>query len=345
MTHKSRSIISLVVISLTGLFFTTPVQAKTRLLVNCFLPPQHFLCREVLPEWKKSVEAATEKRVVINIPAKSMSPPPAQLESVLNGVFDGALQFNGFITEQVVGPRISMTPFTAVADSEVMSMALWRTYEKFMADKNEYQGVQLLGLFAAPGADFFSTTNTPITTLDDLKSRKMWALPGAPAELLKTLGTPVVSTPAVGMNEIISHGVVDGHVGAPSNEVVAFNVLPYSKSVTRTRQKIFSPGFSFFVSDAKWKAISPQDQQAILAVSGEAFSRMAGATWWKHEQEALKKIDEKIQVLEADPAFEAEMIKASQPFIDAWIKQAEAKGIDGKTALQFYQDTINELVQ
>ena len=37
------------------LALTTTAQAKSRLLVNCFFPPQHFVCKEILPKWKAAV--------------------------------------------------------------------------------------------------------------------------------------------------------------------------------------------------------------------------------------------------------------------------------------------------
>lgn len=319
--------------------------AETRLLINCFAPPQHVMCRDILPAWKDNVEKATSKRVTIEFPAKSMAPPPAQWESVTKGVFDGALQFNGFIAKQVAGTRVAMAPFVAVSNAEAMSVALWRTYEKFMADKGEYNEVQLLGLFTAPGADFYSMNDTPLTGIDALKSRKMWALPGVTSTLLKELGTPVVSGPAVQMHEIIARGVVDGFVGIPASDVVAFKLTPYVKSVTVTKRKIFAPAFSFFVSKEKWAKLSAGDQKAIMSVSGEKFAALAGAAWRKLEDGATAELKRAgIRFVEAAPAFEEALVKASAAFTDGWVKEAGAKGIDGKAALEFYTRTLAELL-
>lgn len=318
--------------------------AETRLLINCFAPPQHVMCRDILPAWKDSVEKVTAKRVTIEFPAKSMAPPPAQWESVTKGVFDGALQFNGFIAKQVVGTRVAMSPFVAVSNAEAMSVALWRTYEKFMADKGEYNEVQLLGLFTAPGADFFSMTDTPITSIESLKGRKMWALPGVTSTLLKEVGTPVVSGPAVQMHEIIARGVVDGFVGIPTSDVVAFKLTAYVKSVTVTKRKIFAPTFSFFVSKEKWAKIAAEDQKVILSVSGEKFAALAGGAWRKIEEGAAAELKKAgIRFVDATPAFEDALVKASAAFNEGWIKEAGAKGIDGKAALEFYTRTLEQL--
>ena len=60
--------------------------------------------------------------------------------------------------------------------------------------------------------------------IDDLKSRKMWALPGVTANVIKGTGSAVVAGPAVQMLEIISKGVVDGYTGVPFSSVVQFKL-------------------------------------------------------------------------------------------------------------------------
>lgn len=333
---------TLLVVS-AALLLARPAQAETEILVNCFWPPQHFICREVLPTWRDRVESVTGGRVSIRFLAKSMAAPQAQWESVVYGVFDGAVQFNGFIDKQVVGTQVSMTPFSAIADAEAMSVALWRTYEKFMADAGEYDDVKLIGLFISPGADFYSMTDVPITSLDTMSNRKMWAVPGVVARVLGELDTPVVSSPSVQMNEIISRGVVDGFVGIPASDAFALKVLPYARSVTVTRRKIFSPTFSFFLGRDKWSEISPGDQAAVMSVSGEAFARLAGSVWARYETRALGSIARKVQLIEASDSFESALIEASQPFTRRWIEAADARGIDGAAALEFYRETAIRL--
>lgn len=318
-------------------------QANTRLIVNCFFPPKHFVCQDILPKWKEAVEEATDKRVRIVFPAKSMSPPPEQLNSVRNGIFDGAVQFNGFIANEVKGPLVAMIPFTGTSNAEASSVALWRTYEAHLAQADEYDGVELLGLFVSPGADFYSMTDTPITSLADATGRKMWALPGVTAGTLKNNGGSVVSGPAVQMTEIIQRGVVDGFVGIPASDTRAFNVAPYAKSVTQTKRKIFAPTFSFFLSSEKWAEITVEDQAAIKAVSGEEFARLAGGVWGGIEAKILDELPGSMEVVEASDEFEAELVAASSGFVDGWKTAVAEKGIDGAAALEFYSGQIDAL--
>lgn len=318
--------------------------ASTRLLVNCFFPPQHFVCAEVLPTWKEAVEQATDGRVKIRFPASSMAPPPEQLASVRSGIFDAAVQFNGFIANEAPGSLVAMMPFAGTNDAEVNSLAFWRTYEKFFSKSNEYADAKLLGLFAAPGADFYSTTDQPINNLSDAIDRKMWALPGATAEVLKSSGGSVVSGPAVQMTEIIQRGVVDGFVGIPTSDARAFNVLPYAKSVTRTSRKIFAPSFSFVINERKWSELDEKDRQAIMAVSGEQFARQAGQAWNRAEQGAIDSIASDVAVNIATKQFEADLLEASSGISNKWSARMAEAGLAGEQALNYYIEQTNELI-
>ncbi|EKE45656.1 TRAP-type C4-dicarboxylate transport system, periplasmic component [Oceaniovalibus guishaninsula JLT2003] len=327
-----------------GLTLTAPAaDAATRIVANCFFPAQHFNCRDVMAAWGEEVERVTDRRVRVNIPAKSMAPPPEQLASVRGGVFDAAFQFNGFIANEATGGAVSLLPFSGSADARANSFALWRTWEAHLADADPIEGVHMLGLFVAPGADFYSMTDTPITSVDEMTGRKMWALPGVTAEMLKQEGSPVVSGPAVQMTEIVQRGVVDGFVGIPASDAASFNVLPYATSVTRTGRKIFTPSFSFFVGEETWNEISAEDQAAIMSVSGEAFAELAGDVWNREEGAAWAEIEAEMEVVDASDAFEAELDGLARPFVDGWLAEAAAKGIDAEAALETYTGTVAEL--
>ena len=330
-------------VAASGIGLAATASAETRLLFNCFWPPQHFMCREILGSWKESVEQVTEGRVVIDLPAQSLAPPPKQMNSVRSGIFDGSIQANIFIANEVTGAEVTFVPFASSLNAEVNSIALWRTYQKFFADVGEYEGVHLLGLFSTPGVDLYSLSSEPINSLDAAISRKLWALPGNVADLMKTAGAPVVAGPAVQMTEIIQRGVVDGYVGIGAADSIALNTAPYVSSVTRTERKINAGSFSFFVNERSWNEIPPEDQQAIMSVSGETFARLAGGVWAKYENAAWEKFGGAIEIVDASPAFEAELADIATPFVAAWVQEANARGVDGQAALDFYRHQIETL--
>ncbi len=114
-----------------------PAQAAETILFNCFFPPQHYMCTQMVPELGRRIAEATEGRVKLRIPPKSVAAPPDQYDAVVNGVVDGALQFNAFIANRVTGIQVAHLPFMGSENAEPASVALWKTYQKFFADKGE----------------------------------------------------------------------------------------------------------------------------------------------------------------------------------------------------------------
>ena len=326
-------------LSVAALAAPQMAEDKTRLLVNCFWPARHFACAEVLPAWIEEVERVTEGRVTGIIPPKSVAPPPEQLAAVEKGLADVAVQFNGLIQNRIQGPLVAMQPFIATHDAEAMSKALWATNRKFFAD--EFDTVHLHSQFVISPGELYSQSDTPINSVEDLASRKIWALPGPLAAVTKKLGAGVVSTPAVKSNEIISRGVVDGHLGLDPQAVKAFQLMPYTKSTTSFEKAVYSTSFSVFINPDKWAEISEADRAAIDSVSGEVLGAAFGARWNKAAAAAeAVYADEGITVVAADPAFEAALVEASGFVTEGWLKKAGDAGIDAAAALDFYKSQL-----
>jgi TRAP-type C4-dicarboxylate transport system substrate-binding protein len=94
------------------------------------------------------------------------------------------------------------------------------------------------------------------------------------------------------------------------------------------------------MNEDKWNKLPKQDQDAIEKVSGEHLARLAGQSWDEADKkgmEGMKKAG--IKIVNADPAFVAEVKKRSAPIIDDWVKQASAKGVDARKILdEFYAE-------
>lgn len=328
-------------VALAGL---APSAASAQTIVyNCFFPPQHYTCRTMLRGWSERIEKATSGRVKFNIPPKTLAAPPDQYDGVVNGVMDAAIQFNQFISNKVTGIQVGQLPFIGTESAESGSIALWRTYQKFFAGKNEYGPVKLLAVYATNGAEFWSMTDQPIRTLDDIKSRKMWALPGVTANVIKETGSAVVAGPAVQMLEIISKGVVDGYVGVPFSSLISFKLMDYTRSATLFDNKIFTPTFSFFVHEKKWNEIPAADRAAIVGLSGEKISRYFGQVQDGVQAKAkVAVLKHGIKTHPGDAATLARLEAIGQPMIDAWLKKVAAMGVDGKAVIAYYKSVLAE---
>lgn len=312
---------------------------QTNLVFNSFVPPKHLLKVLILDPWAADVEKATQGRVKITIPPTTAAPPPQVVDATRKGIVDGGYVFNGFVANQFKTVQIGHLPW-GNGPTEAMSVALWRTHEKFFAKADEYKDIQLIGLFLLPAGEIYSLKD-PITSAKDLAGKKVWALPGTAARMMETLKAGVTSGPAVRSHDLISAGTVDAFIGTSVSDNRAFNNLQYAKSITDVPGKLNSPSFSMFFNAKKWASLSAADREAIMKLGGEHLARRFAAID-KAEVEAWAEAREKhkIQVVKATPAFVAELRAAGKPVEDEWVAEVKKLGVDGEAALKFYRDTV-----
>lgn len=310
--------------------------AEDKILFNVFTPPKANPSDKIMLPWVKELNAAGKGVLTIEVPTQSLAPPPRQMDIVTQGVADGAFIFNAFLQKRVPQVQVSLLPLTKTT-GEADGVALWRTYGKFFKAGDPFKDVMLLGFFAAPGGHLFSMKDEPIRTAADVKTMKMWSLPGYPSIMLKNMGTAVVPGPAVRMYEIVSKGTVDAYCCVDLADAYAFNAAQFAKSMTVVPGAMFGASFSVFMSKAKWSALSQKSRDLILSMSGEKLARRsAGWDAAIQKAEARFKADGK-QTLDAPAELVAALQAAAQPVHDAWVKEVSAMGVDGKAALAFYR--------
>jgi TRAP-type transport system periplasmic protein len=159
----------------------------------------------------------------------------------------------------------------------------------------------------------------------------------------KVLGASPFFKPASDSYEILSSGIADG-IFFPLESIKSFNLDKIVKYATLFPGGFYSSSFGFFMNEDKWNKLSKQDQDAIWSVSGESLARLAGRSWDAADRgglEAMKAAG--VQIIEASPAFVAEVRQRTAPLVQEWIKSANAKGVDGAKAWAEYQDELKKV--
>ena len=332
---KFTLIRSVAAISL-ALAAAAPASAQqTKVLFNSFIARGHFFNQEIVLPWLEEVSKATQGRVVFEVPPTSLAAPQAQYEGVVKGVFDAAYVNNSWIQHAVKLPIVAQLPYTVVS-AEANSIALARTYDKYFAKVNEYKDVQVFGFYVGVGGDIVSAKN-PIQAAADLKGIKTYSLPGPTVEILTAAGAAVVAAPAVRAYELISGGTVDAFAGISSFDFEQFKSMQYGKHVVRVPGGTTAPVFSFIMNKMKWESISPADRDTILRMAREPLAKRVGYIDRSVRESDARLASAGVKVAAPSPAFMAELQRLGQPVIDAWIKEANALGVDGKAALEYYK--------
>jgi len=222
--------------------------------------------------------------------------------------------------------------------AEVNSVAYSRIHWKYLQQANEYKGVKLLGVFTHGPGQMFSVKK-PVTSVADLAGMKVRSGGGISEASAKALGASPLVKPAPESYELLSSGVADATF-FPSESIKSFNLDKVVKHATYFPGGFYSSSFGFFMNEDKWNKLSKQDQDAINSVSGEALARLAGKAWDAADKvgiDALKAAG--VAMVDANPAFVADVRKRTEPLISDWVKAANAKGIDGaKVFAEFHEE-------
>lgn len=314
--------------------------AETKLLFSTFFPQTHPIIAKVMVPWMKDVEAATNGRVKVEMASASLAPPPGQMDMVQKGVADIALQYTGVVPKRLQPELMTELPGTT-GSSAAMSRALWETHQKYFAKDDRYKGTELLSLFVFPTQHFFCMKEC-FTTIEQFRSAKIATTPGTAARQYGALTSGIVAGPAVRYFEVVSKGIVDGYGAITAPDIYSFNLAPSTAGMLQLKELGTAGSFALLMNEGKWKSLPAADREAIAKLSGAAFTaRMAEMD--KADEEALKKMAAGgIKISEVNPKLLAELRKAYAFLDEEWIKDASARGIDAKAALQFYRDQLRK---
>lgn len=309
-------------------------RAETKILFNYFVPPKHPVKVGVIDPWTDRVTKATDGRIAVSYPAKTLAPAPRQWKMVTSGIADATIMFNNFERKRLTLDQVGTLPFS-ITDASATAVALWRTHKKYFEAKNQYKGVKLLGFFMHGGGEFFSLKD-PITSLADLKKMKVRVPPGDVAKAVGKTGAAVVPTPGIKAYDVVSKGIVDGMV-FPLADVWKLKMMPYVKHVTKVPGKVYGAVFSFYMNQKVWDRLSAADKAVVIAASEEKIAEDSN-NWGNIDMEAEALYRKNgIGVRDASPEFTADL-KRLWAYLDRnWVDAANKAGVDGEAALAFFR--------
>jgi TRAP-type transport system periplasmic protein len=327
-----------VIAPLWTLIATASAQEPVVLRFNRWVPPTHHFHTQIMVPWAERVAKASDGRVRIEFTPASLGAPARQFELALTGVADITSGNQTYTPERFILSRALELPF--LADSaEALSVAHWRVQERFLSKADEFKGTKLLTVFNNGPTQMF-TTKKAIVSIDDLKGLKIRAPGGVPTEVAKAIGTVPVAAAITETYEMLSRGIVDGASLAPDS-VRSFNMDKFLEFETQVPLGLYNSAFFVVMNQAKWDGLSPANQQAILAVSGERFAAQAGRVWDEQDKIANDQFSKSgMKIVRADPELTA-ALKQRLGFIDdEWVKLAAQKGVNGAEVLKFIREQV-----
>jgi TRAP-type C4-dicarboxylate transport system substrate-binding protein len=281
------------------------------------------------------VEKASAGRIKIEFTPASLGAPPRQFDLAATGVADITAGNQTYTPERFVASRVAELPFLGDT-AESLSVAQWRVHEKYLARANEYKGTRLLTVFNNGPYQIFTTKKT-IVAAADLKNLKMRAAGGMPTDIAKALDVVPVATPITEAYETLSRGIVEGTF-LPPDSVRSFQLDKFLEHQIKVPRGLFNAAFFVVISEKKFAALSSANQAAMLSVSGETFARIAGRVWDDQDRIANEQFAKSgMKVTVANAALMGELSKRLSRIEEMWIKEASARGIEARAALDMFR--------
>ncbi len=312
---------------------TGAAQAQvTTIKFSHFLAPNSNFHKFVAEPWCAAIEKDSGGKLKCQLyPALQLGGTPPQLvDQVKNGVADVVWTSPSYSTGRFPRTEALELPFTLPPGGLNGSKAMWEYYQKNAQE--DFKDFKVLAIFSASNV-VMSTASKPILTVDGFKGIKLRSPSRFSSLFLSALGGTPVNMPIAQVTESVSKGVIDGAM-AP------WEVLPATKIDEVTKYHMEGqpgqPGFTqtpmaVLMNKAKFEGL-PADLKAVIDKhSGTALVEMTGKVWDQGNEDARKKMSgqgNKVLVIKNEDY--AAMKKAVASVEEDWIKQATAKGLDGK---------------
>jgi len=324
-------------LSMFAALSSAAVRAEEVLNMSNWLPPTHPITTEIIKPWIDSVREKSGGRLVIRMLPKALGAPPAHFPLARDGVADVVIGVPGYTPGLFVSDKLYTLPFIGNTATSV-SLAAWRTHQKYFKTLDEYKGVHLLGLFShGPGQVH---TKREIRSLADLRGLKVRVTGGYLNEITSSLKMVPLLKPATESYELLSSGVADGTL-LPIESMAAFHLPKVTTHTLLVPGGLYFATFFVGINEGKYKALSPEARAALDAASGEALVRLAAGVFDAGDTRVLKELKasgHKLSV--ASDQLKGEIQAATAHIEKLWLQEIKAKGMDGAEALRYFREQI-----
>ena len=303
-----------------------------------WIPPTHTQNARVIRPYLEEISEVTEGRVVVEISSAPLGPPPRNYQLVADGIADMAWGVHGFTPGVFPASELVELPFHST-NSVANSVAYWKVFKEYLEPAGMHSGVHTLAMHTQVPGQIFNSVRA-IEGPDDLTGLKIRATNNAVGAALNKLGATPVGMPVTEMRDALEKGIVDG-VSLSNEGLYNFGIEEFVDYEMRVPGGLYNVSMFLVVNQAKWDQISPEDQAAIMEISGEAFSRRIGEVWQEEQDKyEVKSREDGLTVTEVDGDFLA-YVEDKLGSSDAdWIAKMEGGKLkfDAAAALARYRE-------
>ena len=316
----------------------TTASAETVLTVSTWAGPNHAMNATVFPRIGEILSECSGGDLTVKMEF-GLAPPPAQYDTVRDGVADLTWIVHGYTPGKFVTTKLAELPGIP-GNAESISVAYQMTQEKYLAAAGEAKGVEVLTNFVhGPGL-----LNTVEELEDGYKSIEGMKLRvgGGVANMVGTaLGVAGVNVPAPAVYETIASGVADG-VFFPAETLFAFKTAELTKYSYVNPDGMYTTSFGLLMNSDSYDGLSDANKKCVDDMRGVEMARWIGKVWDEADTFGREKatMDNGLQTIEMDADQRAYFSEKTAGIEAAVIAEVDAAGVNGAEALEYLKSQI-----
>lgn len=334
MNLRTSSRIWMVALAAVALSAATASAQQITLRLHQLLPAAAPIPKNFLAPWAEKVMKESGDRIKIELyPSMQLGGTPPQLfDQVKDGVVDLVWTLPGYTPGRFPGTEAFEMPFIAGTSAEQNSQAAWEYFEKHL--QGEFKDVKMIAVHTH-GPGLIHAKGNGVRKLEDMKGLKVRGPTRAVTNLIQALGATSVGMPVPAVPESLNKGVIDAAV-IPWEVTTPLRIseLVNTHTTFAGNRSLYVAFFMFAMNKAKYDSLPADLKKVIDDNSGMMASKWAGKVMDEGDipgLEAARKRNNTIVALDA--AETARWKKAADGVVDAWIKEMQGKGVDGKAMI------------
>jgi TRAP-type transport system periplasmic protein len=285
-----------------------------------------------LVPWARAVEAQAGGRIRIDIfPSMQLGGQPVELfdqarDRVADMVWTRPSETPGRFPRielfelPFVPPRRALVGSKAIADFAVDNL------------KDEFREVHPICFSCADRG--IVHTSRPVQSVDDMRGLRLDVRTRFAGEAVQALGARALLVPSAQLPMAITHHIVDGCV-VPWNVAPALKLYDLLKAHTDFADySLSTTTFVLAMNKVAYESLPADLKKVIDDNSGQVAAGMAGAMWDLQAGSVVDLVNRRGDpIVTLTPEAVAPWRRATEPVIDAWLRQMKARRIDGEKLL------------
>lgn len=248
------------------------------------------------------------------------------LTGVKSGLADATIVVPSFFRTEL--PNINVLfQFVSYGDNIVAGTgaALEALYLNCPECLQDYYANNTLPLASSSGGQYYLYCNEPVSSLDDLKGRKIRGV-GAMARLIEMVGATPLSLPPNEGVTAIQRGTMDCAIG-PLAWLTAFGYGDVAKNVASMPLGYVKNLGLIVMNQDKWSSLEVSQRQGLIDRMGKVTAQMVIESNYNRDVEILSQGESRgLNVIEVDASFEEAFKLFNEAEMEAVALAGEASG-------------------